>query len=471
MNQEELCWMTASDLATAIAKKKVSPVEVVEAVLGRIERLAKLNAYVTLDADGARKAAKAAERAVMKKGAKLAPLHGVPFSVKDLVITRGIRTTFGTPLYRDNVPTEDAPIVERLKAAGGIMIGKTNTPTLGWVGITDNLLFGVTRNPWNLERTPGGSSGGGAAAVAAGLAPLAVGTDGGGSIRKPVAFCGIFGHKPTYGRIPIHPHGAAWSLSHVGPMTRTVRDAALMMNACAGPDPRDQYSLPADGVDYIKALGGSLKGLRVAYSETLGFAPAVDPEVRAATRKAAGELRAFGCRVESVNPGWPSPYACWRTIFLGGIGARLAPYVEKRRDEIDPPLLPVVEEALRMPPTAFVQASFERNAWAEHTRRFFEKYDLLLTPTVATAAFELGILYPDVIDGKPVSREASSAFTFPFNMTGEPAASVPCGFTRNGLPIGLQVVGRRFEDATVLRACAALEKARPWSARRPALSY
>jgi len=470
MKQDELCWMTASDLATAIAKKKVSPVEVVEAVLARIEALAKLNAYVTLDAEGARKTAKAAERAVMKKGAKLAPLHGVPFSVKDLVLTRGIRTTFGTPLYRDNVPTEDAPIVERLKAAGGIMIGKTNTPTLGWVGITDNLLFGVTRNPWNLERTPGGSSGGGAAAVAAGLAPLAVGTDGGGSIRKPVAFCGIFGHKPTYGRIPIYPHGAAWSLSHVGPMTRTVRDAALMMNACAGPDPRDQYSLPADGVDYVKALGGSLKGLRVAYSETLGFAPAVDPEVRAATRKAASELRAFGCRVESVNPGWPSPYACWRTIFLGGIGARLAPYLEKRRDEIDPPLLPVVEEALRMGPTAFVQASFERNAWAEHTRRFFEKYDLLLTPTVATAAFKLGILYPDVIDGKPVSREASSAFTFPFNMTGEPAASVPCGFTRDGLPIGLQVVGRRFEDATVLRACAALEKASPWRTRRPALS-
>ena len=169
-----------------------------------------------------------------------------------------------------------------------------------------------------------------------------------------------------------------------------------------------------------------------------------------------------------MNPGWPSPYACWRTIFLGGIAARLAPYLH-RRAEIDPPLLAVVEEALRMPPTAYVQASFERNAWAEHTRRFFEKYDVLLSPTVATAAFELGILYPDVIDGKPVSREASSAFTFPFNMTGEPAASVPCGFTRDGLPIGLQVIGRRFEDATVLRACAAFEKARPWADRRPEL--
>jgi len=463
---DELCWMTAADLARAIAKKKVSPVEVVDAVLARIDKLSALNAYVTLDAEGARKAARAAERALTKRSATLGPLHGVPFSVKDLVITKGIRTTFGTPLYRDNVPAEDAPIVERLKAAGGIMLGKTNTPTLGWVGITDNLVFGLTRNPWNLDRTPGGSSGGAGAAVAAGLAPLAVGTDGGGSIRKPAAFCGIFGLKPTYGRIPIHPHGASWSFSHLGPMTRTVRDAALMLNVCAGADPRDQYSLPADGVDYVKALGGTLRGLRVAYSETLGFAPAVDPEVSSATRKAAAAFRALGCRVDTVTPSWPSPYECWRRIFLGGIGARLAAYRD-RRDEIDPGLRPIVDEALALPPTAYVEAWFERNAWAEHTRRFFQKYDLLLSPTAATAAFEHGILFPSTIDGKPVSREASSAFTFPFNMTGDPAASVPCGFTREGLPIGLQIVGRRFEDATVLRAGAAFEAARPWSHRRP----
>jgi aspartyl-tRNA(Asn)/glutamyl-tRNA(Gln) amidotransferase subunit A len=463
---DELCWMTAVDLARAIARKKVSPVEVVDAVLARIEKLSTLNAYVTLDAEGARKAARAAERAVGRRSARLGPLHGVPFSVKDLVVTRGIRTTFGTPLYRDHVPGEDAPIVGRLKAAGGVMLGKTNTPTFGWVGITDNLVFGLTRNPWDLERTPGGSSGGAAAAVAAGLGPLAVGTDGGGSIRKPAAFCGIFGLKPTYGRIPIHPHGASWSLSHVGPMTRTVRDAALMMNVCAGADPRDQYSLPADRVDYVKALGGGLKGLRVAYSETLGFAPAVDPEVRAATRAAAGVFRKLGCRVDVVELGWPSPYECWRTIFLGGIAARLAPYRERWHD-IDPGLQPIVEEALRMAPTAYVQAWFERNAWAEHTRRFFGTHDLLLSPVVATAAFGHGILYPATIDGTPVSREASSAFTFPFNMTGEPAASVPCGFTRDGLPIGLQIVGRRFEDATVLRASAAFEAARPWAHRRP----
>jgi aspartyl-tRNA(Asn)/glutamyl-tRNA(Gln) amidotransferase subunit A len=466
MNNSELSWMSAADLAGAIAKKKVSPVEVVEAALGRIDTLKPLNAYVTLDADGARQAAKAAERAVMRRGARLGPLHGVPFSVKDLIITRGIRTTFGTPLYRDFVPTEDAPSVARLKSAGAIMLGKTNTPTLGWVGVTDNLLFGATRNPWSLGHTPGGSSGGAGAAVAAGLAPLALGTDGGGSIRKPAAWCGIFGFKASWGRIPVHPFGAAWSLSHAGPMTRTVKDAALMMNACAGPDERDQYSLPATGVDYVKALKGSLKGLRVAWSDTLGIASAVDPEVREATAKAARVFRELGCRVESDNPTWPSPYDCWRTIFLGGIGARLAPYLD-RRDQIDPGLLPIVEEAVKSPPTRYVQAWFDRLAWWQHARAFFERYDLLLTPTVACPPLPIGEFYPSQIGGVPVGREAASVFTYIFNMTGQPAATVPCGFTRAGLPIGLQVVGRRFDDVTVLRASAAFEAARPWAQRRP----
>ena len=466
MNNSDLCWMSAADLAAAIARKKVSPLEVVDAVLSRIDTLKQLNAYVTLDADRARQAAKTAERALTRRSAKLGPLHGVPFSVKDLIITRDVRTTFGTPLYRDNVPTEDAPPVERLKAAGAIMLGKTNTPTLGWVGVTDNLLFGATRNPWSLGHTPGGSSGGAGAAVAAGLAPLALGTDGGGSIRKPAAWCGIFGFKASWGRIAVYPASAAWSLSHHGPMTRTVKDAALMMNACAVPDDRDQYSLPATGVDYVKALKGSLKGLRVAWSETLGIAPAVDPEVRAATAKAARSFRELGCRVESAETTWPSPYDCWRTIFLGGIGARLAPYLD-RRDEIDPGLLPIVEEAQKMPPTKYVQAWFDRLAWWQHARQFFERYDLLLTPTVACPALPIGQFYPDEIGGVKVGREAASAFTYIFNMTGQPAATVPCGFTKAGLPIGLQIIGRRYDDVTVLRASAAFEAARPWAQHRP----
>ncbi|HXG02963.1 MAG TPA: amidase family protein, partial [Candidatus Binatia bacterium] len=323
MADDELCWIPASELAPAIARRKISPVEVVEAVLARIEKTRRLNAWVTVDADGARRAARRAERAVMQRRPRLGPLHGVPFGVKDLVTTRGMRTTFGTPLYRDHVPDEDAPAVERLKAAGAILIGKTNTPAFGWVGITDNLLFGVTRNPWNPERTPGGSSGGAGAAVAAGLAPLHVGTDGGGSIRKPSAFTGTFGLKPSFGRVPVHPFSAAWSLSHVGPMTRTVKDAALMMNVLAGPDERDSTSLPAAGVDFVRALRGSLRGVRVAYSDTLGFAPAVDPDVRALTARAARVFRELGCRVDTVNPGWPSPWPAWRAIFLGGIANRL----------------------------------------------------------------------------------------------------------------------------------------------------
>jgi len=400
---------------------------------------------------------------------RLGPLHGVPFGVKDLVITKGVRTTFGTPLYRDNVPTEDAPSVARMKAAGGIMIGKTNTPTFGWVGVTDNLIFGLTRNPWNPERTPGGSSGGAGAALAAGMAPLHIGTDGGGSIRKPSAFTGTFGLKASYGRVPVYPASAAWSVSHVGPMTRTVKDAALMLNVIAGPDERDPYSLPAERVDYVKALKGSLKGLRVAYSETLGLAPAVDPEVRDATAKAARVFRELGCRVEATNPSWASPWEPWRAIFLGGIAARLAPYLDRKK-EIDAGLLAIVEESLAWPPAKYVQAWVDRLAWCAKAMVFFERYDLLLTPTVASPPFPHGILYPGEIDGVKVGREASSIFTYPFNLTGQPAASVPCGFTKDGLPIGLQIVGRRFDDVTVLRASAAFETARPWIARRPALS-
>jgi aspartyl-tRNA(Asn)/glutamyl-tRNA(Gln) amidotransferase subunit A len=355
-----------------------------------------------------------------------------------------------------------------LKAAGAIMLGKTNTPTFGWVGVTDNLLFGPTRNPWSRDHTPGGSSGGAGAAAAAGLGPLHIGTDGGGSIRKPAAWCGIFGLKPSYGRVALHPHGAAWSLSHAGPMTRTVKDAALMLDAMAGPDERDQYSLPAGGVDHVKALGAAgLKGLRVAYSATLGgIAPAVDPEIRAATAKAARELRAFGCRVEEVEPAWPSPYECWRVTFYGGIATRLLPYLD-RKSEIDPGLLSIVEEARGWPPTRYVQAWFDRLAWWQHPRAFFEKYDLLLSPAVACPPLRIGELFATEIAGVKVGREAGSAFTFPFNLTGQPAASVPCGFTKAGLPIGLQIVGRRFADVTVLRASAAIERARPWSATRP----
>jgi aspartyl-tRNA(Asn)/glutamyl-tRNA(Gln) amidotransferase subunit A len=469
MANDELCWMPAAEMASAIRRRKLSPVEVMKAVLARIERLnPKLNAFVTLTPEQAMKEARAAERALGGKGERLGPLHGVPFSVKDLVITRGVRTTFGTPLYADNVPTEDAPMVARLRAAGAIPLGKTNTPTFGWIGATHNLLFGITRNPWNLDRTPGGSSGGASAAVAAGLGPLAIGTDGGGSIRIPAACTGIFGHKPSFGRIPVYPPSAAWSLSHIGPMTRTVTDAALVMNACVGPDERDQFSLPAAKVDYVKALAGPL-ALRVAWSDTLGYAKAVDPEVVAAAARAARRFRDFGCRVEAVDPKWPSPMPAWYAIFCGGIAARLGRDLLKRRSDIDPGLARIIEDAQTWPPAKYLEAWFERLAWIEHPRRLFEKYDLLLTPTSAARPFPVGLDHPAEIAGTPVESYDWIPFTPPFNLTGYPACSVPCGFTRDGLPIGLQIVGRRYDDVTVLRAARAFEQAQPWSHQRPPL--
>jgi aspartyl-tRNA(Asn)/glutamyl-tRNA(Gln) amidotransferase subunit A len=467
MARDEACWLSATELAGLYRKRALSPVEVVDAVLARIETVnPRLNAFVTVTAEAARRQARLAERALTRRSARLGPLHGVPFSVKDLVITAGVRTTFGTPLYRDHVPTEDAPIVERLKAAGGILLGKTNTPTFGWIGATHNLVFGITRNPWNTGRTPGGSSGGASAAAAAGLGPLHVGTDGGGSIRIPASCAGVFGHKPSFGRIAAYPPSAAWSLSHVGPITRTVADAALMVGVCAGPDARDQYSLPAEGVDYVRALRGGVKGLRVAYSDDLGFVEALDPEVRAICATAARTFRELGCRLTEIRPRWPSPREPWGLIFCGGLATRLAPFLDRRQD-IEPGLLQIIEDYLKLPSTKYVQAWFDRLAWWQHPRALFERYDLLLTPTIACPPFPVGLDNPTEVAGRAVSAYAWIPFTYPFNMTGQPAASVPAGFTRDGLPVGLQIVGRRYDDISVLRAAAAFERARPWRAHRP----
>ena len=334
----------------------------------------------------------------------------MPFSVKDLVVTRGVRTTFGTPLMRDNVPAEDAPMVERLKAAGAIMLGKTNTPTFGWIGATHNLVFGITRNPWNLERTPGGSSGGASAAAAAGLGPLHIGTDGGGSIRIPASFAGVFGFKPSYGRIPIYPASGAWSVSHVGPITRTVTDAALMLNASAGPDERDPYSLPADGADYVRTLGRGVKGLRVAYADDLGFVEALDPEVRQTCAQASRAFRQLGCRVDAVSPRWPSPANAWFQIFCGGIAVRMSAFLD-RREQIEPGLQTIIDNYLREPPTTYVQAWFDRLAWWQHPRALFEKYDLLVTPTVACPAFAVGLDNATEIAGRPIAPYTWTPFT------------------------------------------------------------
>ena len=466
MHSDDLALMSATGLVTLIQARKVSPVEVVKTVLDRIEKLnPRLNAYCTVTADSARREARAAEAAVMR-GDPLGPLHGVPVSVKDLVITRGVRTTFGSRIYERNVPEEDAPLVERLKAAGAIVVGKTTTPEFGWKGATDSPLFGVSRNPWNLDCTPGGSSGGAGAAVAAGLAPLAVGTDGGGSIRIPGSFCGVFGLKPTYGLIPVYPAAATGTLSHAGPMTRTVRDAALMLQVMAGPDDRDPLSFPLTGQDLTASLGSGVRGLRVAWSPTLGYA-VVDPRVRSLTEAAAKCFEGMGCSLDEVDRVFDDPDPVWSPLFYGGIAARLHDLLGEWRDRMDPGLVQVVEEGSRMGAVQLGKASFARAAFSEQVRKFFTRYDLLLTPTLAVPPFAAGMEWPPAHrDG---SRLAWVAFTYPFNLTGQPAATVPCGFTQDGLPIGLQIVGRRLADAIVLRAASAFEVAAPWAIRCPSL--
>lgn len=466
MSNSELCFMPATEMGTAIREKRLSPVEVVDAVYERIHALnPKLNAFCTLTEDSAREHARAAEAAVMH-GDALGPLHGVPVSIKDLLITKGVRTMRGSPIYEQYVPDEDAPVVERLQSAGAIVLGKTTTPEFGWKGMTDSPVTGISRNPWKLERTCGGSSGGAGAAVASGMGPLAVGTDGGGSIRIPAAFNGIFGLKGSFGRVPSYPPSAVAPLSHTGPMTRTVRDAALMLNVIAGADERDIVSLPSDGADYLAACEGGIDGLRVAWSANLGYA-AVDSEVlrltEAAARVFASEL---GCALDNADPGFADPLPAFQTMWVSGLGAYLRGYLPEWEKRMDPGLVDMVKLVDQFSASDYANAFNQRAALWDTTWKFFDRYELLLTPALPVAAFEVG-KPPTVIGGRDISSLGWTPFTFPFNMTGQPAATVPCGFTADGLPVGLQIVGRRFADATVLRAAAAFEAVRPWAGNRP----
>jgi len=469
MDNLEICFMSVVDMAEAIKTKRLSPVEIMDAVLPRIEKLnPRVNAYCTLVAESARKQAREAEDRVMK-GEELGPLHGVPVSIKDLIFTRDIRTTGGSKIYENFIPQQDAVVVERLKVGGAIVIGKTNTSEFGFMAVTDNRLFGATRNPWNLEFNAGGSSGGAAASVASGIGPLAIGGDGGGSIRIPASFCGVFGFKPSFGRVPLGPGWPGWgTLSHTGPITRTVRDAALAMEVIAGRDDRDRNSLPETGLGYVSFLGTDLKGLKIAWSKDLGYAT-VDPQVLKVTEAAVKTFATLGSTVEVASPEAGSPEVAFSTIVGVSLAANLQDRMEEWREQIDPGLVLFVERNQDRLATEFVRASVELAEYWHAIRPFFEQYDLLLTPTVAVPPLEVGQFGVREIAGVKVSPLGWMPFTYPFNITGQPAASVPCGWTDDGLPIGLQIVGRRFDDATVLKAAAAFEQASPWAGRRPPL--
>ncbi len=470
MNSQEICYLPALEMRDAIRAKKLSPVEVMDAILKRIEQInPKINAYCTLVADSAREQAKQAEDRVMK-GEELGPLHGIPVSIKDLVFTEGIRTTGGTLMYENFVPDQDAILVERLKAAGAIIIGKTNTPHAGWVAITDNLVFGPTRNPWNLDRTPGGSSGGAASAVASGISPLAQGGDGGGSIRIPSSFCGVFGLKPSFGRVPQGPGfpGLWEGLSVSGPITRTVRDSALMMEVIAGRDDRDHFSLPDVNPKYLSRLGGDLKGMRVAWSKNLGYA-VVDPQVLKITESAVRTFATLGCNIEETDPQADSPQENFSTVTAASLASDLVEKLPQWRDRIEPALVAFMERSKDISATDYIKARIANLQYSNKMQAFFDNYDILLTPTLAVPPFEIGIYSPREIAGQRAAPLGFMPFTYPFNVTGQPASSVPCGWTDDGLPVGLQIVGRRFDDATVLKASAAFEQASPWADKRPPL--
>jgi aspartyl-tRNA(Asn)/glutamyl-tRNA(Gln) amidotransferase subunit A len=468
MSATALCYTPASELAGLIRAKKLSPVELTGAVLERVERLnPRLNAFCAVTANAALAAAREAEDAVTK-GRPLGPIHGVPFTIKDLHFTRGVKTMSGSFIFAERVPDVDAPFVRRLHAAGGIMVGKTTTPEFGWKAIGDSPLTGITRNPWNTGMTTGGSSAGAGAAAAAGLGPLHQGSDGAGSIRIPSGFCGVFGFKPSYGRVPMWPVSNSDYTSHVGPMTRTVADAALMLAVMAGPDEWDRTSLEAAPEDYVGRLREGIRGLRVAWSADLGGLR-VDPEVASVAREAARAFEALGCAVEEVKPGFADSHDLIRCMWSAHEAGNYAQYLPQWRDRMDPGLVACIEDGLRYSVTDYVEARGRKIAYWDSVRPLFEKYALLLTPTTSVSALPVGRLNPEGWPQHAWDWLGWASFSYPFNFTGQPAATVPAGFTPGGLPVGLQIVGRRFADLTVLQASAAFEAARPWAGRRPPL--
>jgi amidase len=470
MADRDLCFTTAAELVALYRKKKASPLEVTQAVLAQIRRVnPALNAYCTVAADQALRAARTATNALGRRGATLGLLHGVPVSIKDLTPTRGIRTTWGSKIYEHHVPAADALVVERLKAAGAIVIGKTNTPEFGAGANTFNAVFGVTRNPWNPKLTCGGSTGGGAVALATGMGPLAQGSDLGGSLRIPAAFCGVVGMRTSPGLVPVWPTDLAWDPYSVqGPMARTVPDVALMLAAIAGPDPRVPISYATEPRGFLDAVKApSVRGLRIAWSTDLGITP-VDTEVERVVTEATKVLRGLGARVERAHP----DFADVLEIVQTSRGARMAAVhgekLSKWRGVMQENLVRNIEQGLTLTAADIGRAERLRTALYHRVRAFLERYDAIVTPTTAVPPFPVETIYPTEINGKPMENYIQWVLlTYAFTVVSVPAISVLCGFTRDGLPVGLQIAGRWHDEAGVLRLAAAFEQAAPWAQVRP----
>lgn len=467
----EIGRMDAVTLAAKVRKKELSALEVTEAILARMERLEPhIHAFCTPTPELAKRAAAEVDRKI-SAGEDPGALAGVPVGIKDLVCTKGVVTASGSFAYKDFVPDEDDVVVERLKEAGAVIIGKTNVPEFGYSGVGHNPVFETTRNPWNLDLTPGGSSAGSGAAVASGVGPFAIASDGGGSIRIPAAHSGLVGVKASMGRVPLYPGTkderypgvSSWeSLEHIGPLSRTVADSALMLSVISGPDPRDRYSLPGPEFNWMDTLNGGIRGLKVAFTlDWGGYAP-IDPEVRRVITSAVSVFeRELGCKVEEAHPGLDDPYgAFWAIVAMETDLRGMREMVAKHGHRMTPHLV----DFIMRPWTAedFTNALMMRKNVVNKMWKFMKRYDLLLTPTLAVPPFPVHIQGPEKIDGQIVHPFRWLNFTFPFNFTGQPAISVPAGFTKDKLPVGLQIVGRHLDDPTVMRAAAAFEKAKPW---------
>ncbi|WP_415952190.1 amidase [Streptomyces sp. KLOTTS4A1] len=445
--------LTAVQLLTAYGKGELSPVDATRAALTRIEETEPaVNAFVRVDAASAlRQAEESAAR--WRRGEPEGLLDGVPVTVKDILLQKGAPTLRGSKLSRTEGPfDEDAPSVARLREHGAVFLGKTTTPEFGWKGVTDSPLSGITRNPYDPARTAGGSSGGAAAAVALGAGPVALGTDGGGSVRIPGAFCGIFGLKPTYGRVPLYPASAFGTLAHVGPMTRDVADAALVMDVIGGADHRDWSALAPPEGSFREGLDAGVRGLRIAYSPSFGGQVAVDPRVAAAVRAAVERLAGLGAYVEEADPDFSDPVEAFHTLWFAGAARVTEHFGKEQRELLDPGLREITSRGARYSALDYLAATDVRMGLGRRMGRFHATYDLLVTPTLPLTAFAAGRETP----GGRGRWTGWTPFTYPFNLTQQPAATVPCGVDGDGLPIGVQLVAARHQDALVLRAAQAL---------------
>ena len=470
MSPDDLCFAPATELLPLVRSKQLSPVELCETVLARIERLEpKINAFVVLDGDGAMEQARQIEGKIAR-GEAVGPLAGMPVTIKDLAQTAVLPTQRGSLSLKGNVHDVDTPFVTRLKQAGAIVLGKTTTSEYGWKGVSQSPLTGITHNPWQHGMNAGASSAGAGAAAAAGYGPFHQGSDGAGSIRMPSHFCGIFGIKPSFGRVPSWPVGNTDQVSHNGPMTRTVGDAALMLKVMSGPHPWDHYSLEAPPENYPAQLRKGIKGLKVAYSPDLGHAR-VDPEVAALVAAGLDAFADLGCEVEQVGEadlafakeGPELIRFFWAVHETAGYG-RLLPEWE---DKLDPGLVACIKAGDGFSALDYMAMRARKLAYMEAWHRFMDRYDLLVTPAVSVAAFPADRLNPEHWPQHEWDWVQWAEFSYPFNFSGQPAAAIPCGFTQAGLPVGLQVVGPRFNDLRVLQAAAAFEDARPWADHRP----